>query len=479
MTPSVQISKTDGNLGVASDTERILAIIGPASAGISEKASIFTNKADIVAEFQSGVLVEAGAYMVARGIPVVLIRTTPTTAGAYGTIDDDTTGTAAVTAGVTTPDGDYDVRVEVLTGGALGTAGIVYRTSHDGGVNWSDPQSLGTSLTLTAGRGVSFALGSSTQTLIAGDSWSVTTTGPKDLTADISAAFAALTDYSGEWLRVLVLTDADEALLAQFGSFANTFHAEGKYPEIIGCTRARGSAETRATYQAALATIRAGVQSSEVSCCVDQCEIVSEVNGWRLRLPQSIPYAARLMLIDDSQDAAAKADGALPGVFLETPSGERRYHDERRFPGLDALGFTTLRTWGGRPMTPGVYVNNPRVLSGTGSDYRYFQHTAIVNRIIETSYQLLQPRLSQSVLCDATTGKIRPDVATAIEDSISAELRTRYSDPGRVSAIRFVLGRNDNVLSTDTISFDVQAIPLAYVKKFIGKTGLVRTIPTT
>lgn len=408
------------------------------------------------------------------------IRSNPSTPGDYGTIDDaGVTGTAVIAEGATAPDGDYDVVVEIVTGGALGTTGIVFRYSLDAGVNWSENQALGTSLTLTCARGVSFALSVSTNTLVAGDTWSVSTTAPKIGSADLTDSFAALSEYGGEWLRCLVLTEADSTILGACDTFAESFWPDGKYPEIITCTRPRGAAESRATYQAAMQTIRDAVQSTEVSCCVDACEIVSQVNGWRLRMPPSVPFAARTLLIDDSRDAAAKADGALPGVYVETAAGERRYHDERRYPGLDALGFTTLRTWGGRPVSPGVYVCNPRLIAGSSSDYRYFQHTAIVNRAIEKTFALLQPRLSQGVLCDPDTGKIREDVARAIEDSVTAELRTEFSDPGRVSAIRFYLSRNDNVLATDSLSFDVQAVPLAYVKKFIGKAGLVKTLATT
>jgi hypothetical protein len=245
---------------------------------------------------------------------------------------------------------------------------------------------------------------------------------------------------------------------------------------VITNTRARTiPSETRATYQTAMAAIAAAVQSLEVSCAVDQCELISSVSGRRLRRPFSIPYAARTMLIDDSQDAAAKSLGALPGVFLSTPAGATVYHDERRYPGLDALGFTCARTWGSRPLSPGAYVCNPRLLSGAGSDYRYFQLSAIVNRIIESAFSSVEPKLSSSVLLNAN-GTIREDVATSIEGAVESELRTRYSDAGRCSGIRFRLSRTDNVLSTDTLSFAVQVQPLAYVKKFLGKAGLVRAL---
>lgn len=481
MTPNANINKTDGNLGVANDTDRILVIFGTAAAGAFDSPQAFTDKNDIIEEHESGPLVHAAVYMIARGIPVVLVRGNPSTDGAYGAIDDTgITGTATVAAGATKPDDDYRCRVEIVNGGALGTAGITYRFTMDDGSSWSDPQALGVSLTLTCDGGVSFTLSAAADTLVAGDTWSVDTTAPALDSSDLQASYDALTDYDGEWLRVLVLADADETLLAQANTFATSLHIEGKNPEVIMNSRARDYAtESRADFQAALAAIAVQVQSTEVSPCADRCEIVSSVDGRRLVRHTAIPFAARTMIIDDSQDAAAKADGALPDVFVTTRTGERRYHDEMRFPGLDAIGYTTLRTWRGRPRTPGVYINNPRLLSGPGSDYRYFQHSAIENRIIESAYQIVSPKLSMSVLVDPETGRIREDVATSIDEAVTAELRTLYSDPGRVSGVKFRLSRTDNVLSTDTLSFNVWAVPLGYVKQLQGKSGLVRVLPNS
>lgn len=477
MIPNVNMQKTDGNLGVASSTDRILAVVGPSSAGTVGVAVSVTNKADLVTAFGQGPLVEACGYMIARGLPVVAVRSTGSTVGAYGAIvATGKTGTSTITAGGSAPQGDYDPVVQILTGGTVGTAGIVFRYSLDGGVNFSQGKSQGTATTMTLENGVSFALGAGT--LIANDTWSTSTTAPKSSSSDLAIALTALSDYSGEWLRVLVLADADTTILAQGASFTDPFHADGKYPEVITNVRPRGAAETRAAYQTALAAIAAAVQSAEVSCCVDQGETISEISGRRLRMPQSVPYAARTMLVDDAVDPSAKADGAVPNFFLTNAAGVSVYHDERKNPGLDVLGFTTLRSYGGRPVSPGVYVNNARVLSGAGSDYRFFQHSAIVNRVIEAAYSLLLPRLSQAVLLEAATGRIREDVAKSIEDACTTELRSRFADPGRVSGVRLVLSRTDNVLSTDTLSFSVQVQPLGYVKQFVGKVGLVRVLPT-
>lgn len=480
MLQKVTIQKTDGNLGVALDTERILAVIAPATSGDLNVAYSFATPSDLVDKFAGGKLVESCALLIQQGVPVISVRCSASVLGTYSAIDRTAvTGTGVIAAGTTKPADDFDVVVQIVTGGTLGTAGIVFHYSLDAGVNWSAGVQLGTSLTMTLEQGVSFALSGAAGTLLAGDTWTCSTTGPRASSTDLAAAFTALQDYDGEWLRILVLADADSTILGQCDAYAKSYWADGKYPEIVTNTRARGAAETRPAYQSALALISAAVQSTEISCCVDQCEMTSAVSGRRLRQPQAIAYAARLMQNDDSEDASAPADGALTNVFLATAAGAKVYHDERRNPGLDALGFTTFRTYRGKPRLPGVYVNNPRLLAGSTSDYQFFQHSALENRIIEKTYALLLPRLSRGVMCNATTGRIRADVAAAIEDDVNGILRAEFVDTKRASAVQFALSRTDDVLRNFKISFSCAFIPLAYPKEFTGKSGLVAALPQT
>lgn len=485
MIPSVNITKTDGNLGVTSPTDRILALIGYAPSGTLNQATSINDKNTLTSLFgTSGAGIEAGSYALNQGVPLVFINPTCSTAATYSAIGETGVGGTAngfILAGSTHPSGDYDVIVTITLGGTTGTGPITFTYSLDNGVSTSLPQSLGTGLVFNLDSGVTFSV-TTAKTFLTGDVFTCTTTPPKMSSSDLVTAFAALTAYAGEWLRVLVCSaDATDTIIADGDVFAKSFHAQGKYPEVIVNSRARmvAAAESVATFQGVLAAYTAATQSTEVSPVADQCEMVSIVSGRRLRLPPSIAYATKLMLIDDSQDAAAKADGALPGVFLTTAAGAANYLDERKTPGLDDLGWTTLRSWGGRPISPGAYINNPRLAAGPLSDYQFFQQSAIVNRIIEEAFNLLTQKLSMSVILDPNTGFIREDVASALENTITAELRTDFKDPGRVSDVVFKLFRTDNIIVTDTLTFNIFAVPLGYVKKFVGKTGLVRSLPKT
>lgn len=475
MIPGIDNQKTDGNLGVSVATDRILAIVAPCEKGPSNTPTSCSNPDDAFAQFGEGPLTAAATYIINTSQkPVVLVRGAASTVGAYGAIDSTgKLGTSVVTAGSPVPLDTYDVQLKVSKGGVIATAGIELQYSLDGGLSFSAAQSLGTANTYTIpGTGVGFAFAAGT--LLLGDIVKVSTTAPQMTTADIAAALTALYTYDGEWLRLFVDARADATILAQLDAYVKTFWSMGKNPEAITNLRFRNSGETRAAYQAALAAVVGTVQSTEVSPVADQCEIV--IRGRRGRRPAALAYAARLMQISDEIDPAQVSLGALTGTFVVDASGSDVYHDELKYPGLDALGITTLRTFRGRPKRPGVYVNNARLLAGATSDYQYFQHTAVINRLIEKTYSLLEARLSGGVPL-AQGGTIAEDSAVAIEEAINAELRLEFVEGGKVSDQRFRLSRTDNLASNGgKIGFKNEAIPLGYLKNFVGKTGFVKAI---
>lgn len=73
------------------------------------------------------------------------------TVGVYGAITVTGGGTASVSAGSTSPASDYDARVKFTQGGTVGTPGIQYAWSLDGGLTYSMPVDLGTNTTIEVG----------------------------------------------------------------------------------------------------------------------------------------------------------------------------------------------------------------------------------------------------------------------------------------------------------------------------------------
>ncbi len=163
MAAPVTISEsTAGPNFAASSAESVLVVVGCAAGGDEDSPSVARNDRQPAETFTAGPLVEFGSIIVGEGRqPAVLVRAAAASPGAYGSLDDDDfTGTAVpgVDAG-TVPYNAYEAYVEFVAGGNLGTSGVTYRTSLDGGLTLSGLKALGTATSITIAEGnVEFTL---------------------------------------------------------------------------------------------------------------------------------------------------------------------------------------------------------------------------------------------------------------------------------------------------------------------------------
>lgn len=162
--PSVDVTVRTNSLGLQDPSQGdALAVIGPApSSTIAVNTPLLYGRvASLLADHVDGPLTEAAALgLDVTGRPVVVVRTATTTAGAISDVDDDAvTGTCEITAtSGAEPKDDTEPYVEVVTGGTIGTTGITYRSSFDGGRTMSPTTALGTALVCNIGAGTSFDL---------------------------------------------------------------------------------------------------------------------------------------------------------------------------------------------------------------------------------------------------------------------------------------------------------------------------------
>lgn len=468
--PAVTQTELDGALGVLPPTGRgMLAIIGVSSAGPVDTPATYGRVSSLVADFGVGPLVEAAArHIVTTGNPVVVVRTGQTTAGDYGTIvDSGVTGTTAVVeTPATEPLDDYEVAVRITLGGTLGTGPISYQYSLDGGRNWSPVQSLGTGLVIAIpDSGVSFTLETG-ETLVTGDTWSVPTSAPAPNGTELTAAVNALRDSAVVWELVHVATPLDATLFDTLETaFAGIFSAK-KYRAWVGSVRMPGVGESEATYLSSLSSAFSAKATVVGELCAGACKVISSVSGRKYRRPVSFVVASLEASVDEHIDIADVNLGAIVGCSIRDDNGNPDEHDESINPGLDDARFTVLRTWEGRS---GVYVNRPRIFSAEGSDFDLMPKRRVMNLARAATRSFLERRLNQPVLVDRTTGFIREADALEIEAGGRAALGARLSGKPKASGWSMVIARNDNLLSTKTMTVTTRIVPLAYVE-FIEET---------
>ncbi len=461
--PKVTITELDGALGVLPPSAGALfALAGVSSSGPVDTPATYARTKDVIAAFGAGPLVEAACHFIERyGRPVVLVRTGNSVAGVPGTlVTTDWTGTSIATLDATgLPNDDYEGYLVVVTGGTIGTAGITFQWSLDGGRTLSPVTALGTAITFAfpgaGGVNLDFAAG----TVVAGDTLSFRTTAPNWNATELGTALEALKNTAALWELCHIVGPVDatafDAIELKFAAML----AAGKYRAWVGNARMPNVGETEAQYLSALSGIFASKAAVYGALCAGAEKLTSSVSGRKYRRPVSFAYAAREASVSEEVNTADINLGPLAGVSIRDANGNADEHDESLNPGLDDARFVTLRTWDG---LGGVYVNRPRLFSAAGSDFELLPHRRVMNLAHAALRSFFLRRVNKPVRVDATTGFILEADALEIEAGARAAMRSALLAKPKASGIQFALSRTDNLLSTKTFTGTGRVIPLAY-----------------
>ena len=467
MIPQVNLNELDGALGTLPVGSKRCAFVGVATAGPTDTPAAFSRTTNIVSNFTRGPMPEAAAYWVQNyKAPAICVRTGQSTAGTKDAIALAVTGTSVITAtGATLADDDVDAYFKTINGGTIGVAGITYQWSLDGGRTLSPVTALGTANTFvfpnSGGLGFSFAAG----TLIAGDLAQQRAYAPRWNNTEIGTALTALRVSALDWDVAVIVGTIDSTA---FDAIVTAFAAMPEKMWIAG-TRMPTAGETEAAYKTALDTIFSAKADTHVAIVAGAALTTSAISFRSYRRPFLFGAGARLASLSEERDGAVKDDGPLPGVSIRDANGNAIEHDETVNPGLDDSRYVAARSWAN---TGGVYINNPNLLSPTGSDFQFVQHRRIMNLLRRTVREYFESRLSREVLVDASTGFILETEAIEMETGCDALCRAVLRAKPKCSgggidgkANRFCkVSRTDLILSTKTITVQGSVIPLAYPK---------------
>lgn len=481
--PFAITSEIDGALGALPPSSGLpLAVVGQCSAGTKNEPASFTRVSSIVSSFTSGRAAELAAYAVERfGVGVLLCRSETTTAKAVSAVDNAAVaGTSDVSVdGASDPTDDFEGRVEVVTGGTIGVAGIVLKISVDGGQSYSPNFALGTANTYAIpGTGVTIDF--SAGTLVAGDVATFTASAKAADDGDIADALDALGASAVDWSLAVIADPVNAAGLDAIDAFVTAEHAAGRHRVVLCSFRLPNSGESEAAYLTAFSTFL--VTSSGRMVGAGACRVASSITRGRLyRRPPMHAIAPLAAKCSDEVDLAALDgkyggdQGHLPGVSIRDLNGNpvAGYHDEALNPGLDEAGACVLRTWPGRS---GVYVNNPRLSSAPGSDFDFLQKRRVMNDARTIVDRYMARRLSKPLLVNPKTGFVRESELLSIEAECNALLASRLLSKPKASAARVVLSRDDSVLVPPyPLTGKLRIVPLGYPKEITIEAGWTAT----
>lgn len=453
--PDVTQDVRDGALGLLALNSGLHVKVGLCTGGTANEPFISGDPEATREALGRGALVESGVHaMRITGRPVMFVPVTQATAGSVGTITQSATG-PALTATGSEPDDSYELRVEVLIAGEVGTA--EFRYSLDGGDTWSPAIATAATYEIPdSGITLQFPAG----TYVEGEVYSATCTAPAFDTSGLASAMDAALAATQQWRLLHVVgyaaTGADSATMAAtVASKMTQARTQRRYAYAV--------LEAADDTDAHLITAFASFVSDRVMVCAGFEELVSAVDARIYKRPAAWPIVARIMRLAVSRDVGAVADGALDASVVSL------YRDERKTEGLDAARFATLRTFAGRP---GFYVTAGKMMAAPGSDFRHHTNRQVMDVACQVAYNGLHEWVNIDLLID-DDGNIDEGEARRIEKKVLGRLRTALLSPvpPDASDVSFVLKRDGNLLSTETLSAKTRVRPKGYARFIENEIG--------
>ena len=458
--PAASLTVRDGALGIVpEDASSIPAIVGIASSGNTEEVQSFSDIQSLKAHYGQGPLVEAAALVLAvAGGPVRCVRIDGSVAGAVGAVTHTGGGATVTPSG--TPNDAYLVVVEIIAGGAVGTA--TFRYSLDDGETWSEEISTAASYEVPD-TGIVLAFDSTAEEFVADETYEFGCTPTGYNSTDLGTALDALLSSELAFGFIFIVgVAADIAGAATLAAAVDTklTTAASAHRYVFAVMECPFDPETEGIGDVTAGF--SGVGSTRVGICADAVLLTSVLSGRGYRRTAAWPVVARLAASDLQVDPGRVIDGALPGITAVA-------RDERKSPGLYDAGFLTVRTWVGRT---GYYCTGGVLkTSSSTSDYRRLSNRRVMDRGSTVTYEALVRYINDTVRVDPDTGFIDERDAKAIEAYVTAQLEAALVATGAASSVAATVKRDENILSTSNLTVSIRIVPLGQITSITADIG--------
>jgi hypothetical protein len=455
--PEVTISIQDYALGLTPEAEDLVqAVFGVCSAGAADVPTLITNVATLRSTFGYGPAVEAAALALQiGGGPIVFTRVTGSVAGVWSAVTAVGTSPTLTLSGL--PFDSYSLRVEVTTGGALGTA--ILRVSLDNGQTYQSGIVSAATITLTGtGTTLNFAAG----TYVAGDTYFAVAQEPYFASADINTAIDALVASTLTVGSMHVVGAAQGALAQDKANAAKVIAAAvGAKLASMSTSSFRYTFAIVDTPNVPIANLSAatafgpGYADSRILVPFGYPLTVSATDGRIVARSAGYSIAARCTRAPVGEDLGRVASGPLSEIASLSSTDDARVD-----PTADTARFSTLRTHIG---LTGFYITQGLMMAATGSDFRLVQARRVIDKACATTRARLLRYLNSSVRVNAN-GTIDEVDARNIESDVTTALRDALVGPGDATAVTAVIDRTTNVVTTSKIVVRVRVTPRGYLK---------------
>lgn len=459
-----------------------------------------------------GPLLEAGGLICQAGnvclaIPCAIANKGTATAV---TATSGNTSTSVVTTTVDTTFGAWDnyyVKVKVLTGGTVGTAGCIVAVSLDAGRNYGNPIALGTATSLglgatlntvvAGGTGVQVNFGGGS--LVAGDSYTFSTVAPTWNQAGVDAALATFfaSQYGIAGVGSIHIVGGGAGGLAAGGGGCSSSDLSNIQTNVqTGTTQYiydraivelrdagpptvyGGSAETEATWITQLALLTSGA-TTEPRLCADggfyntpspYANAAAGTPAYRRSLAWA--HAVRRTQIPAQQRAGRVKDGPYGNIVVNPatdPTDGFVYHDERVTEGLNAARIASAMTWPKKGA--GFFQCQEPLLSAPGSQFVELVIGNVLDDACDIVYAAGVEEVSDDLLCQAN-GTLDPIALNILQGDLQNPLNAGMVGVGLVSSVTATVSKTQNVVATGIIPVTVSVTPRGYVNSIQATVSL-------
>jgi hypothetical protein len=478
-TGDIQITIVDNGVAVVVPNNAVQVVIATANSGPVATPVATQSAKTLQSVFGGGQLVEAGGLSALAGGTIIALRAATVTDAASSSVTMSRVGSSTATVSVSgTPNDEYYVAVKVTKGGAIGTAGITLRISLDAGRNYGPTLALGTTTTLPiTGTGLTLGFASSTQTLDTGDMAFFGTTpalwdtgAVTDCLNALGASPYAVTGFGSTHIA----GPASGAQCDTIQTILNSMESKFLYTRaIMDCadaspaTKWGGSGQTEVAWMSSVETSFSASSDKRVVACAGNYNMPSAfgtTNAGTPRYRRNLGWAlaARQVQIPPQRHAGRVKDGALSNIIIDPildPTDGFVYHDERINPGFTAARLCAARS---RLGLPGYYIDQPNLLSPTGSVFTILPLGNVMDRACGIVHQVGQQELNTDVRLN-DNGTLYETEAQRIEHTLFNALKAFMINTSQISNAFVVVDRTQNVLATGIVKVSVTIVSRGYV----------------
>lgn len=458
--PGVYPEIQDGGLGLvppAGDGQRV--VVGVSSQGPVNQVMGFSDLAQVPAALGTGPLARAVADQLAYGGgQVYAVRAQGDIAGTVSAAAENPASPAVTLTG--SPLDAYEVEIQIVRGGAVGTATFTY--SLDGGDTVS-PETTTASTVPLPGTGLTLNFAAGTYT--AGVVYRFTATAPRASVSSVQAAIreALSSNLLYEYIQVAQPTDA--AMWAALDALA--LEAENNFRYIFFLTETTPPGQDVDAWVNARLAEKTSFSSKRVMIVAAWAEVVDTLTGRLTVQSLAARIGARISRNPVHVSPAWVQQGPLSGViqvapFIVTPYGKQSRFNNAHALALDQAGFTTVYRLIGRD---GWFVVDGRTAAPPTSDYLIVQNRRVMDKAVT--------QVRQSLL-DFVQWHVDP---TALEASL-ASLVARANTPlrvmqtnGEIARGRVVVPPGQDILASRTLRLQVRVVPLGYLREIVLDIG--------